>query len=510
MKRKRTLLSLAVVLLLASAFVVAQVRAEGLPNPLSLFGLGKGEPTPTPAAPAAAAAPAAVPPAMAPGGIPQSFAGIARAVKPAVVNVSTTQTVHTRGFPGFGPEGPSGGQDPFGEFFRHFMPQTPRSYTQRSLGSGVIISSDGYIVTNAHVVKNADKIVIKTEDQHESDAKVVGIDEKTDVALLKINTTDKLPFATLGNSNAIHVGDWVVAIGNPFGLSETVTAGIVSAKGRVIGEGPYDDFIQTDASINPGNSGGPLLNLEGQVIGINSAIYSRGGGNIGIGFAIPINLVKNVVDQLKTHGKVIRGWLGVSIQNITPDLAQSLGLKKSEGALIADVTPDSPAAKAGFERGDVIIDYNGTHIDQAHQLPALVAATEIGKAVPVTVLRDGNEKTLHVTIAEMPANLGASAEEGPQSSEDWGLKVSNITPDVAQQLGIEQGKGVVITDIAQGSPAADAGLQPGDVIREVDRKPVKNVRDYNRALAKAAKDKPLLLLVEHQGQSLFIVLRQGE
>ena len=283
----------------------------------------------------------------------------------------------------------------------------PRSFTRRALGSGVIIDKDGYIVTNAHVVKGADKIVVTLqdgrEDGREFDAKVVGIDEKTDVALLKIQSPGDLAVATLGDSDALHVGDWVVAIGNPFGLSETVTAGIVSAKGRVIGEGPYDDFIQTDASINPGNSGGPLLNLQGQVIGINSAIYSQSGGNIGIGFAIPINLVKSVVAQLKAHGKVVRGWLGVAIQDITPDLAKSFGLKQAEGALVSDVTPDSPAARAGLERGDIIVEYNGTHIEAAHQLPALVAGTEIGKTVPIKVLRNGESKTLSVTIAEMPA-----------------------------------------------------------------------------------------------------------
>jgi len=503
MTRKHILRSLAVVFFLASVLAMARARAEGFPNPLHLFGVGKSEPTPTAPAQAQAASPVAGSIA-----VPESFASIAHAAKPAVVNVSTTQTVQTQGFQGFGSRGQPGEQDPFSEFFRHFMPQMPRSYKQRSLGSGVIIGKDGYIVTNAHVVKDADKVVIKLEDQREFDAKVVGIDEKTDVALLKIQAPDALPFATLGNSDSIQVGDWVVAIGNPFGLSETVTAGIVSAKGRVIGEGPYDDFIQTDASINPGNSGGPLLNLQGRVIGINSAIFSRSGGNIGIGFAIPINLVKNVVDQLKAHGKVIRGWLGVSIQNITPDLAQSLGLKKSEGALVADVTPDSPASKAGLERGDVIVDYNGTHIDQAHQLPALVAATEIGKTASITVLRNGSSKTLSVTIAEMPANVTASA--APQSSQDWGLKVSNITPDIAQQLGLEHRNGVVITDVAAGSPAADAGLQPGDVIREVNREPIKNVGDYDKALRKADSKKPLLLLVEHQGQSLFLVLRQGE
>ena len=300
----------------------------------------------------------------------------------------------------------------------------PRSFTQRSLGSGVIIDQDGYIVTNAHVVKNADKIVIKLDDKREFDAHRVGIDEKMDVALLKIASPHDLTVAPLGDSDTLQVGDWVLAIGNPFGLSETVTAGIVSALGRVIGQGPYDNFIQTDASINPGNSGGPLIDMHGQVVGINAAIFSQSGGNIGIGFAIPIRSVKSVLEQLKTHGKVIRGWLGVAIQDVTPELAQSFGLKKAQGALVADVTSDSPAARAGLERGDIIINYDGTDIDEAHQLPVLVADTKIGKSVSITVLRNGEKKTLHATVAEMPAHLTASGTPSAAATGDWPYRTS--------------------------------------------------------------------------------------
>jgi serine protease Do len=487
-----------ILFLVAVALGFAAGRAEAFPNPLKFFGGSAAEPTPAPAAPM----PAVVPPRL-----PESFAPIAHAARPAVVNVATTQTVRTQGFPGFGPgQQPFSQQDPFFQFFRHFFGPMPRSFTQRALGSGVIIDKDGYIVTNAHVVKGADKIVVTLHDGREHgravDAKVVGVDEKTDVALLKIPSSGDLPMATLGDSDAIHVGDWVVAIGNPFGLSETVTAGIVSAKGRVIGQGPYDDFIQTDASINPGNSGGPLLNLQDQVIGINSAIYSQSGGNIGIGFAIPINLVKSVVAQLKAHGKVIRGWLGVAIQDITPDLAKSFGLKQAEGALVADVTPDSPAARAGVERGDIIVKYNGTHIEAAHQLPELVAGTEIGKTVPIEVLRNGESKTLSVTIAEMPAHL-AAAGSAPAAG-DWGLTVSDITPNLAHRLGLKEGAGVVVTEVDPNSPAGAAGLQPGDVIVEADRKPVHDVAQYNQALAHATNQ--VLFLVDRHGQRFFVAL----
>ncbi|MFI5364151.1 MAG: DegQ family serine endoprotease [Candidatus Binatia bacterium] len=499
MKPKRALISLILILGLTTGAAVA----AGFPNPLQLFGLGKVEPTPP-----AQVSPRAPLPA-APAGPPLSFAEIARMVRPAVVNVSTTQTIHTQGSQGFGQGAePFGENDPFSQFFRHFSPQMPRNFTQRALGSGVIIDPDGSIVTNAHVVKNAQKVVVKLEDKRELDAKVVGIDEKTDVALLKIESPGTLTVAALGNSDDLQVGDWVVAIGNPFGLSETVTAGIVSAKGRVIGEGPYDDFIQTDASINPGNSGGPLLDVQGQVIGINAAIFSQSGGNIGIGFAIPINLVKHVVEQLKTHGKVVRGWVGVAIQDVTPDLAHSFELKKAEGALVADVTPDSPALHAGLERGDIITDYDGTHIEAAHQLPTLVAETPVGKTVSVGVLRNGHPKTLSLTIAEMPA--GEAAAAAPQSEESWGLTVSNITPDMAQQFNLEQHSGVVVTDLADGSPASDAGIQPGDVIAQANRQPVHDVAEYRKALASGENPHQLLLLVTRQGQSFFVALNRGE
>ena len=494
MKRTRTYTAIAIGLLFVTGVAT---QATALQNPLRWFGIGKSEPTPAAPPPTVAPTPAAGP--------PLSFADIARNARPAVVNVSTTQTVHTRGLPQLEPFGEN---DPFNQFFRRFFGPMPRDFTQRALGSAVVIDRNGDIVTNAHVVKDADKIVIKFDDQRQLDAKVVGIDEKTDIALLKVDPPANLTIATLGNSDTLRVGDWVIAIGNPFGLSQTVTAGIVSAKGRVIGAGPYDDFIQTDASINPGNSGGPLLDLRGEVVGINSAIFSQSGGNIGIGFAIPINLVKNVVDQLKAHGKVVRAWLGVSIQGITPDLAESLNLAKPEGALVADVTADSPAAHAGFKRGDVITDFNGTHVDQAHQLPALVASIPVGTKVSVTVLRDGQEKTFDVALAELPAS--ARSAPARSAAADWGLEVSNITPEAAQQFNLAGAEGVVVTGVAPGSAADDAGLQPGDVISQLNRQAIHNVDDYRRALTSASDKKNLLLLVERDRQSSFIVLHRSE
>ena len=488
--------------LLSIAIVgAATTVAAGLENPLHWFG-GKAKPTPTIHVKRAVSAPTAAPPARA--AAAASFAPIARAARPAVVNVSTTQTIRTPGAPESG-----GGLTPFGENdpFSQFFGQMPRNFTQRALGSGVITDPEGYIVTNAHVVQNADKIVVKMEDKRQFDAKVVGIDAKTDVALLKIQSPGDLRVAKLGDSDTLQVGDWVVAIGNPFGLSETVTAGIVSAKGRVIGEGPYDDFIQTDASINPGNSGGPLLNMEAQVIGINSAIYSQSGGNIGIGFAIPINLVKTIVEQLKAHGKVVRGWMGVNIQNVTPDLARPLGLEKAEGALVADVTADGPAAHAGIQRGDIIVEYNGTHVDDAHQLPALVAAAEIGKSVSLTLLRGGEKQTVSVAVAEMP--VGPEGHAGARhAAADWGLDVSDITPEVAQQFNLEPREGVVVTGVTPNGPADDAGVHPGDVVTEVNRRAVRNLGDYQQGLASAASQRQLLLLVNRQGQTFFVALKR--
>jgi serine protease Do len=467
--------------------------AAAFPNPLGFLGGGKGASAPPERLASSA-------------GAPFSFSGIVRSVKPAVVNVSTTQTVRPQGVPGFGPGGPIDPQDPFFQFFRHFFPETPRSFTQRSLGSGVIIDADGYIVTNAHVVKNADKIVVKLDDKREFEARRIGLDEKSDVALLKIASPHDLIVAPLGDSETLQVGDWVLAIGNPFGLAETVTAGIVSALGRAIGQGPYDNFIQTDASINPGNSGGPLIDTQGNVVGINAAIFSKSGGSIGIGFAIPINMVRGVVEQLKAHGKVVRGWLGVAMQDVTPELARSFGLKKTQGALVTDVTPDSPADRAGFERGDIIVNFDGTDIDEAHQVPVLIAETKIGKTVAVTILRRGEKRTLRATVTEPPSR-GAEAS-GPDAAQRWGLSVANITPDVARQLGLASTKGVVVTDVDPNSPAGEAGLEPGDVVTQANRQPVRDVRDYRKAVAGAQNE--LLLLVSRQGQNVFVALRRSE
>ncbi len=367
---------------------------------------------------------------------PPSFAPLVKRVMPTVVNVAVVQEVKTSGFPGgqeggdegdqggdqggpsagpgggdnggggnpFGPNSPfggggngGGGGDPF-EQFRHFFGQMPRQYKQRGLGSGVIVSSDGYILTNNHVVGHADEIHVTLLDKREFTAKVVGKDPKTDLALIKIDTNQPLPAASLGDSDVTEVGDWVVAIGSPFGFNLTVTSGIVSAKGRALG-GNYDNFIQTDASINPGNSGGPLFNTDGQVIGINTAIYSSTGSNAGIGFAIPIDIAKDVMRQLKDHGRVVRGWLGVEIQEVTPALAQSFGLAAPTGALVAGVQKDGPAAKANIQRGDIIIKFNGQTVHDEHELPEMVASTALNKAVPVEVIRGNKHVTLTATIA---------------------------------------------------------------------------------------------------------------
>jgi serine protease Do len=427
---------------------------------LDLFGSGKSE-APTQAPPCQACQ------------FP-SLAGIVEADAPAVVNIATTQRGEPRRrrprMPMPGPS-PFGEQDPFAEFFRHFFGEQPPLGQQRSLGSGFVVSDDGYVITNQHVIDDAEKITVRLSDKEEYEAKVIGADEKTDIALIKIAPKHSLPTVPLGNSADLHVGDWVVAIGNPFGLEQTVTAGIVSAKGRVLGAGPYDDFIQTDASINPGNSGGPLLNLQGEVVGINSAIVSPSGGNIGIGFAIPIDLAKPVITQLKDRGKVTRGWLGVAIQDVTPALAKSFALKAPGGALVADVTKSGPADKAGLARGDIITVFNGAPINDSHELPALVARTPVGERVNLTVLRDGKEKTLMVKLGELPAQQ-ATTESSEEDGESWGMTVSPITPEVARRFQLERDQqGIVVTDIEPGSPADIAGIQPGDIVKDYETKP---------------------------------------
>ncbi|MDO8430896.1 MAG: DegQ family serine endoprotease [Candidatus Binatus sp.] len=463
-------------------------------------------------------------------GVITSFAPLVKRVMPTVVNVAVVQDVKVSGSPfGLGPNSPEGGDDgddnnpgggpgasgppgmpgdPFDQLRRYFG-QAPREQKQRGLGSGVIVSADGYILTNNHVVGNAEDIHVTLMDKREFTAKVIGKDPKTDLALIKIDTKDSLPVAMLGESNDTAVGDWVVAIGNPFGFSLSVTAGIVSAKGRNIGAGDYDDFIQTDASINPGNSGGPLFNTDGQVIGINTAIYSRTGSNNGIGFAIPVDMAKNVMDQLKAHGRVVRGWLGVEIQEVTADLAQSFGLAKPEGALVASTDKDGPAAKAGLERGDIVISFDGKAVHDEHELPALVATTPINKKVQVEVVRNGKHMTFDVTIGERkePQVATAKAEE---PGGNWGMQVGDITPEIAQQLHIEANKGIVIRRVSPDSPAADAGLQPGDVVLEVNHDKVSTVAEFvNKAKEAKNTKKAALLLVQRGGATLYTVIKPG-
>ncbi|MGH7225367.1 MAG: DegQ family serine endoprotease [Gemmataceae bacterium] len=390
--------------------------------------------------------------------------------------------------------------------FQFFFGQIPHEYKQHGLGSGVIVSPDGYILTNNHVVGDAESIHVTLMDKREFTAKVIGKDAKTDLALIKIDTKDPLPAAVLGDSDQTQIGDWVIAIGNPFGFSLTVTAGIVSAKGRILG-GAYDDYLQTDASINPGNSGGPLFNTHGQVIGINSAIYSSTGTNNGIGFAIPIDLAKYVMAQLKAHGRVIRGWIGVEVQEVTPDLADSLGMKKPQGALVAGVEPGGPAERGGVQRGDVILKFNGHDVQSEHDLPELVAQTPIDAKTPVEVFRNGKNVALQVTVGEQKPKRTRTAEAGEPGS-NWGMQVGGITPEIQRELHLGSDQGVAVTHVTPDSPAADAGLQPGDVLLEMNHQKIESLDDF-AAQAKQIKQakKTALLLVERGGVTIYMVIK---
>ena len=430
----------------------------------------------------------------------ETFSQLAEKLKPAVVNISTTMVVKGQPFFG-GPPSPFGERDPFREFWEKFFGgEMPRERETRSLGSGVIINKEGYIVTNNHVVENAKEIVVMLHNEKDYKAQVVGRDKKTDLALIKIEAEGDLPVAPLGDSDKLEVGEWVLAIGNPFGLAETVTAGIVSAKGRVIGAGPYDDFIQTDASINPGNSGGPLFNFWGEVVGINTAIIATGQG---IGFAIPINLAKEILPQLKDRGRVTRGWLGVGIQRVTPELAESFGLKEAKGALVSQVFKDSPADKAGIRQGDIIIEFDGKKIEDFGDLSRIVASTPVGKAVTIKVFRGGQVISLETTVAEMeePKEVAVAPAKKP-----LGITVQDITPEIAASLGLETTTGVVVAGVEPGAPAAKAGIRRSDVIIEVDRKPVKDVGEFDQAI-EATKDQENVLFLIRRGESnLFIVV----
>jgi serine protease Do len=375
---------------------------------------------------------------------------------------------------------------------------------QQSLGSGFIINKEGYIITNNHVVDNADEIKVKLSDGREYKAKVIGRDSKTDLALIKISSTfENLPILALGDSDKMRVGDWVLAVGNPFGLEQTVTQGIISATGRVLGSGPYDNFLQTDAPINPGNSGGPLVNLKGEVIGINSAIVP---GGQGLGFAIPSSLAKSITTQLKDKGKVVRGWIGVTIQTVTPDLAKSFGMKEAKGALVGDVVKGGPADKGGIKTGDIIVSFDGKNVKTSNDLPRLVAETPVGKSVEVTVIRDNKEVRISIKVEEMTEEKIAAQSSEPVQS--FGMKVDNITPQWQQQFGTSEKSGVVVVGVEKGSMADESGIQPGDVIKEINRKSVKNMIAYNEAVQGISKGQPLLLLLKRGKQTFFVSMER--
>jgi serine protease Do len=430
--------------------------------------------------------------------VPANFSELAEKVRPGVVNIQVVKKVKNIGF-GFRGS-PFGEKNPFGDFFGPFFEgNPPKDFEQRGVGSGFVMNQEGYILTNNHVVEDADQIKVKLANGKEYNGKIVGRDPKTDLALLKIEGAKDLHSLKLGNSDDLKVGSWVVAIGSPFGLEQTVTAGIVSAKGRVIGSGPYDNFIQTDASINPGNSGGPLINMKGEVVGINTAIIASGQG---IGFAIPINMAKEIAPQLEQKGHVTRGWLGVSIQEMTPGLAKSMGLKEAKGALVAQVVPGSPAEKAGIEQGDVIVGFDGKEVAESKDLPRIVASTPVGKSVTVKFSREGKVLDRQVKLGEMEEK-GVEMSKAPSSHKALGIAVQNLTPEIAKELGVKKGSGVVVTQVEPGSAAAEAGIQTGDVIQEVNRKPVKNVEDFVQKVEKAKDKDSVLLLIQRGQNSLF-------
>lgn len=454
---------------------------------------------------------------------PPSFATLAEQVKPAVVSIAITgksstmagMQGHQRQMPQF-PEG-----SPFGDFFKHFydgqqgVPETGHDAERefQAVGSGFIISADGDVVTNNHVIEHADEIEVIMQDGSRHAATIKGRDPKTDLALLKIKADKSLAFVKLGNSDNAKVGEWVVAVGNPFGLGGTVTAGIISARGRDIQSGPFDDFIQIDAPINRGNSGGPLFDNQGRVIGINTAIYSPTGGNVGIGFAIPANMAKDIIAQLKTSGKVARGWLGVQIQPITEEIAESLDLKEKHGALVAGVEPGSPAERGGIKRGDVIVRMNGEKLDDFKDLPKLVAKTKAGNESSFEVKRQGKTHELDVKIGRMPSDdvkvaLADTAKD--DDSPKLGVYLAELTPEARQRYRIaKETEGVLVAGVKRGSPASKAGIRAGSVINMVGQEPVQSPEEVITKVKRAAKEKKLsvLLMVEQNGEQRFVAVK---
>jgi serine protease Do len=441
--------------------------------------------------------------AVVPHGVPNTFADLAEASSPGVVNISAEKAMSAHGL-----------EEWFGiPNFPFQLPeqQMPKEHKQLvpSLGTGFVISKDGYIVTNNHVIEDTEKLTVKFNDGTELPATIVGRDPKTDIGLIKVEAKQPLFALPLGDSEHVRPGEWVVAIGNPFGLEHTVTAGIISAKHRNIDHGAYDDYIQTDAAINPGNSGGPLLNLSGEVIGINTAINPRANT---IGFAVPIDMAKAVLPQLRASGHVTRGWLGVVIQGVTPELAEELGLKETKGALVSKVIVDGPGAKAGIEKMDVIREFDGQPVDSYDDLPKIVASTPVNKKVDIAVIRDGKRVTLHPKIALLE-EPGAETEKTsatpapPRGAKSFGLAVQDLSGELAQQLGLEDAKGVVVTEVDPEGPASEAGIRQGDVILEVGRQEVKDAKSLQKALEKA--DERALLLVRRGDNQLYMTVKRA-
>ena len=436
--------------------------------------------------------------------IPENFSVLAKDVSPAVVHIRVEKTVK-----GSGAElrqfdnQPFRGDDRFKDFFDHFFGERgPHEYKQNGLGTGFIIDAEGYIVTNNHVVKDADKIKVVLKDKREFDAEVVGRDPQTDLALIKIDGVNDLTAVRLGSSNKLQVGEWVAAIGSPFGLEQTVTAGIVSAKGRVIGSGPYDDFIQTDASINPGNSGGPLINMTGEVVGINTAIIASGQG---IGFAIPIDLATGIIQQLKASGEVTRGWLGITIQDLKEDLAEYYGVDGEKGVLVASVIPGDPADQAGIKPHDIIIDVNGEKVTTSRELTAKSATLTVGDNATVTVLRDGKEKTLSVKVGKRPLTLADAGTSRPEKEAEFGLQVADLTPEMARRLNVADDIGVVVVGVSANSKAEKAGIQKGDLIKEVNRQDVESVSDFKKLMKNHKKADGIDLLVKRMNAGYVVI-----
>lgn len=494
----------------AGRLVGAAVGLLMLGSVASLSAPGALESPARAAAPAAGAAqPAAIEPS-------SGFAEVAKAVRPAVVNITPAKIVvreRERRSP-FGFRFPF---DPFDEFFgmpeHRFGPQRGEPMDQaprpRGMGSGVLVSPDGYIITNDHVVEGAKEVQVTLPDKREFVGKVIGTDPRTDLAVVKIDGKD-LPYVPWGDSSKLQVGEYVLAVGNPFGLNSTVTLGIVSALGRDrMGITQYEDFIQTDAAINPGNSGGALVNTRGELIGINTAIVSRTGGYQGVGFAVPSSMAKPVYESLVKTGKVVRGYLGVAIQDLTPELAQSFGLKASKGALVSDVTSESPAERAGLKQGDVIVEYQGNPVEDPGALQRAVTRTPVGTKATLKVIRDGREQEIEVTIAEQPETVRvASTEESEAEGALAGVEVRDLDRRTARELGLsDNAKGVVVMNVDPESHAAQAGLTEGDVIQEINRKPVRSVKDFEKIAAGLKKDQPALLLINRRGASLFLAVR---